>query len=266
MIKQRLDEWLHPDPNEVKEYFLKQWTHPYRSTEMFCEWLDNFGILDTVGCAKNICDIGCGAGANTYYLANYYPNLCLTGIDISPYLIKLAKKEQSEWEKVNKHTFNKIRYRVGDIYNLSPKLKNNFYGIIMFQVLSWLPEYEKALTQISKLNPEWISFSCLMNDSLVECEIKTKDYSRISKGKHQEKFYNVYSIPKVKQHLNSLGYKKVSYTPFEIDIDIPKDPENQGMGTYTQKLDNNDHSYTGGDRIQISGGLLLNWYFVLARK
>jgi trans-aconitate methyltransferase len=260
MNKQKLDAWLYPNKDEVKDYFLKQWEHPYRSTIKFCEWLNNFNIFNVVGCAKNICDIGCGAGANAYYLSKQYPNLCLTGIDISPYLILLAKKQL---DIKNKHLYNfektEITYKTGDLYNLSPKIKNNFYGVIMFQVLSWLPEYKKALTQISKLTPQWIAFSCLMNDSLVECEIKTKDYSRTDQGEYQEKYYNIYSIEKVKNLLYSLGYKQFYWTPFEIDIDIKKDEKNKGMGTYTQKMKTDE-------RIQISGGLLLNWNFILARK
>ena len=50
-----------------------------------------------------------------------------------------------------------------------------------------------------------------------------------------------------------LGFNNIKYKPFEIDIDLAK-PVNR-MGTYTEKLEN-------GHRIQISGPLLMPWYFV----
>ncbi len=43
-----------------------------------------------------------------------------------------------------------------------------------------------------------------------------------------------------------------------FDIDIKK-PEKAGLGTYTERLEN-------GKRIQISGGLMLPWYFIVAYK
>ena len=63
---------------------------------------------------------------------------------------------------------------------------------------------------------------------------------------------------KIKELFNGLGYKKFDYRPFNIDIDIKK-PEKAGLGTYTERLEN-------GKRIQISGGLMLPWYFIVAYK
>jgi hypothetical protein len=55
------------------------------------------------------------------------------------------------------------------------------------------------------------------------------------------------------------GFSKFEYIPFEIDIDLPK-PVGTGFdGTYTETLKN-------GERIQISGPILMSWYFVLAQQ
>jgi SAM-dependent methyltransferase len=257
MNKQQLKEWLHPTKKEINNFYLQQWKEPYRQTIKFYEWLDNFNVFNVTGCAKNICDLACGAGSNLYYLSQQYPHLCLTGIDISPKLINIAKKQLVI---KNKNIIDKteITYKIGDIYNLSNKLKNNYYGITMLQTLSWIPEYQKAFKQMAKLNPEWIAFSCLMNDSLVECDIKTRDYSRTD-IKYGERDYYIYSNEKMKKVLYSLGYKQFNYIPFEIDIDIPKNLNNKGMGTYTVKTENQN-------RLQFSGGLFLNWHFGLAIK
>jgi hypothetical protein len=54
------------------------------------------------------------------------------------------------------------------------------------------------------------------------------------------------------------GYEDFVFQPFNIDIDLPK-PAHDGMGTYTEQLEN-------GQRIQISGPVFMSWYFILARK
>lgn len=39
-----------------------------------------------------------------------------------------------------------------------------------------------------------------------------------------------------KKHFEALGYKKFSFVPFEIDIDLPK-PDSLALGTYTVKTE-----------------------------
>jgi len=247
---QRKTEWLNPDSSEIESYFLGQWNQTYRNTIMFYEWLNNIGLLNP---NQTICDLGCGAGSNTYYLWKNYDNLKLLGIDLSPKLIDIARDESK------KRNANEIIYEIGNLYNLSNKYKNKFDGVIMVQVFSWIPDGYVVIKKITNLNPQWIAFSCLLNDSLVETEIRTKDYSRTEHGNFQEKTYNIYSIERIKKMFLDLGYDDFNIRPFEIDIDIDRNKDNKGMGTYTQKLDN-------GKRIQISGGILLNWYFVAVRK
>ena len=63
---------------------------------------------------------------------------------------------------------------------------------------------------------------------------------------------------KIRERFAELGYKKFKYKYFDIDIDLPR-PEKDGLGTYTKKLED-------GSRIQISAGLMLPWYFIVAYK
>jgi hypothetical protein len=62
----------------------------------------------------------------------------------------------------------------------------------------------------------------------------------------------------IEQFLADRGYRDFRYTPFEIDIDLPK-PQKKVMGTYTEKL-------ADGRRLQISGPLLMTWHFISARR
>ena len=58
--------------------------------------------------------------------------------------------------------------------------------------------------------------------------------------------------------MKKLGYSYFEYMPFEIDIDIPRG-ESMDIGTYTIKTED-------GKRLQISAGLMMPWYFVVAYK
>ena len=61
---------------------------------------------------------------------------------------------------------------------------------------------------------------------------------------------------------NDYGYEVVTSDRFEIDIDVPKPKNKDIMGTFTEIV-NGSLDYK---RLQISGPLLLNWYFVLLKK
>ena len=65
-------DWVDPnsggtswiDPLSM-DYHMKQWTEPKESTKAFSEFFSN-----ELSRSKSIIDIGAGAGAATYYLAN----------------------------------------------------------------------------------------------------------------------------------------------------------------------------------------------------
>lgn len=115
------------------------------------------------------------------------------------------------------------------------------------------------LEEIISLNPKWIGITSLFYDGEVNCKIETQDYTQPVGGQlYKEAFYNIYSIRLIERLFTQHGYGNILYTPFEIDIDLPK-PSHKGMGTYTEMLKN-------GKRIQISGPIMMSWYFILASK
>lgn len=232
------------------DYHRKQYENVYRSTEKFVEWLENLGYLDTE-VKQNICDMACGGGANVFYLSNRFKNSYFTGIDLSQQLVQYGNailKEKSN-----------CRLYQGDWFQLETKWREKFDGIISFQTLSWLPEYQESLRNLSLLNPKWIAVSSLFYEGDIEYTIKLKDYYRASNNKeYEEAYYNIYSLPRVREYLKKLGYYKFNSMPFEIDIDLPK-TESMDIGTYTIKKED-------GKRIQISAALMMPWYFVVASK
>lgn len=234
---------------EVENYHKLQMEKPYRSTEMFIEWLNNKGYFNEK--VHSVCDMACGMGGNTMYLAKMFPNIKFTGIDLEQELIDIGGG-------VAREDLCNCKLYQGDWYNIDEKWKNKFQGIISFQTLSWLPEYESALRKLVELNPDWIAISSLFYDGDIEYTNKVRDYYRPTGDKEYcEMYYNIYSITRVRECFRKIGYDKFEYIPFEIDIDLPK--ISKDIGTYTVKTED-------GKRIQISAGLMMPWYFIVASK
>lgn len=234
-----------------KEYHMKQMSQPYRSTEVFINWLEELHFLNHTE-QQNVCDMACGGGANTVYLGNRFENIQFTGIDIN--------REFIDWgnECIRQNSqFDNCRLYEGDWYHLDPAWKSKFDGIISFQTLSWLPEYKEPLRYLADLKPAWIAVSSLFYEGDMEYFIKVRDYYRSKECEGDfDYYYNIYSIMRVRQYLSELGYRNFRYIPFQIDIDLPK-PDNLDLGTYTVKQED-------GKRIQISGGMMMPWYFIAA--
>lgn len=244
---QRTDEWLK---NYNKDYFDRQFHEPYRSTVAFCDWLENLGVLEARTTAS-ILDIGTGKGANIYYMAKRFRAARFTGVDINPEFINEGNKILK-----NNGVHNQCELKVGDIYRLDSNYVDKVTGVVSYQTLSWLPDYAAPIKEMARLNPRWIALTSLFYDGDVNCKIEIEEYNKSIDEEPKKTFYNIYSLRLIEKLFKNLGYSKFIHTYFEIDIDIPK-PNHTIMGTYTEKLAN-------GKRIQISGPLLMNWYFILA--
>lgn len=230
-------------------YHLRQFDKVYRSTEMMVQWLEDSGAgYFKTGEPQYICDMACGCGANLAYLASKYPETRFLGIELEEKLVLEGNKRLS---------FSNAQIIQGDWFQLDRSLTNKFNGIISFQTLSWLPGYKEPLRCLADLNPEWIAISSLFYEGDVDYFIEVNDYTE-NESDYKELRYNIYSLVRIKKCFESLGYKKFEYIPYDIDIDI--EPVNKmGRGTYTRKM-------ADGKRIQISGGMMMPWYFIVASK
>jgi ubiquinone/menaquinone biosynthesis C-methylase UbiE len=254
MIQQRLDEWTKITD---EDYFNRQFKTPYRSTVKFCDWLEQLGVLNR-GSQSNILDIATGKGAMLYYMKQRFPCCRFLGTDINEDLVEqgnlfFAREQMAD-----------CCLQYSDLYNMDkPAFANKFDGVVMLQTLSWLPEANTALGEIASLNPKWMALSSLFYDGLVECKTEIQEYEMLNNvngmvNHYKSSYYNTYSLLRISQVLKDKGYTVFKYCPFEMDIDLPK-PEHTHMGTYTETL-------ATGKRLQISGPVLMNWYFIYAAK
>jgi ubiquinone/menaquinone biosynthesis C-methylase UbiE len=242
-MEQRTAEWLD---NADFSYHEKQFETPYRSTILFCDWLEHLGLIN---CHSEliIADIGCGQGANIFYMSKRYPNCKFIGLELNPELVSIGNKHFLN------NNFNNCKLFQADMYNLSPSMTSKIDAVLSFQTLSWLPEYTKPLNSMLSIGAQWLAFTSLFYDGPISCKIEMQDYESNYTPSTQS-YYNIYSIPQIRKHCSDRNYDKFVFTPFEIDIDIPPQ-ENKKRGTFTQKT-------ISGNRLQFSGPILMPWYFI----
>lgn len=249
-MQEALNEWLTMDEQNMK-FHMGQYDSPYRSTVKFWEYLR--GKIE--GTTNNIIlDLGCGAGAVLGYILKQDKRLLGGGygIDINRELIEIGNRILEEQGVCN------CDLRAGDFFKIDKNGFGKIDGIISLQTFNILPDYKGIVHCMCEFTPKWIAFSTLGFEGLIDYNIKLFDYTKSKDGECSEVFYNIYSLPRMKEYFAGLGYTKFEYAKFEMDIDLPQ-KNKMGRGTYTVKTED-------GKRIQISGGMMMPWYFVFVKK
>jgi len=247
MENQRTTEWI-ADVN--KEYHERQFDQPYRSTVAFCDWLQKLGCLNETD-ELRILDLCAGQGANVAYMGTRFPDSSFIGVDFNADIVERGNVA------LRRRGMDNCQLECGDLYDLKREHVAAFDGIVSYQTLSWLPECEEPIRVMASLDAPWIALTSLFFDGPVSCTTQIREYDENLKTA-RESFYNVYSLPVVQALFRANGYTQVQWNRFEIDVDLPK-PNHCKMGTYTETLED-------GRRLQVSGPLLMPWFFLLARK
>lgn len=224
-------------------YHERQILTPYRSTVLFEKFLSENISLDN----SQIIDIACGAGGATRYLADRHKSSVFLGMDFN-------ESFDTYFSGGSNYDFE-----VGNLYEMNPNWKNKFDGALCLQTLSWLPEYKEALKNICDLETNWIALSLLGYEGKINFNIGVENYESLTpEGDLTHSWYNIYSLPLMKEFLEIYGFTKCVYKEFEIDIDLEK-PSSMDMGTYTIMTKENK-------RLQVSGALMMPWYFIYAER
>jgi ubiquinone/menaquinone biosynthesis C-methylase UbiE len=193
--------------------------------------------------AIKIADVGCGSGTLSYHLNKYFKSAEFYLYDYYKKAIGLAKQ-------INK-TAN-FHFEVANIYTMP--VKDCFFDFVFcWQTLLWLEEPQKGLSELARIvKPGGEIYACSLFNIEHDVDIYAKIYDRTrhSGQKNISINYNTISFYTVKKWLAG----KVSdycMHPFHIGIDLPQ--EYRGIGTYTRDVRKNK------ERLQISGGYLMNW-------
>ena len=219
------------------KYHELQWRTPKISTIKFIDFVSN-----NIAGGSRILDLGTGAGAALNLIAGRFPNTNFVGVDREMSLIDFAK---------DRNQLENCTYQVSDIKNIS----NNFGpvdGIISLQTLSWLAGYEETLSNaINAINPNWIAISSLFYNGEIESLSQVTEFNsgRIS-------CYNTYSIPRLDRWLRGFGWMVATKLAFNLGQEIDKPLDLDTMATYSVRSNQ-------GEEFQISGPLLMNWYFLM---
>ena len=216
---------------KISNYHKKQYDKIYRSTELFLKFIETHEKLNN----KVILDVGCGAGANTIYLAQRFPKSFIIGVDQNNAAINFARF-MTKSKKINN-----CKFFNSNILNFNKKIKIDI--ILSFHFLSFTDvNYEKFLKKFCNLKAPSMAHSSLFFDGLVEAKINVKDFS---KSELDSSPYNIISFPKVKKILKDKKYKFFTYSFMKLDRNLKK-PKHNGMGSYTKKNKSGDNYIVSG--------------------
>jgi SAM-dependent methyltransferase len=219
------------------KYHELQWESPKISTLKFIEF-----ISEKVDEGCTVLDLGTGAGAALNFIAGRFPSAKFVGVDREINLIEFARR---------RNRLENCSYLVGDITSVS-NICDSVEGIISLQTLSWLSGYEEALSNaINVFSPAWIAVSSLFYDGEIE---SLSQITEFNSGRTSS--YNTYSIPKLDRWLRSVGWQVTSKLVFNLNQEIDKPRDSDTMSTYSVRS-------TQGEEFQISGPLLMNWYYLM---
>jgi len=191
-----------------------------------------------------IADIGCGGGKLSYHLNNIYPNNQYYLLDYSQEAIDTAKD------------FNKgknFHFAVDNIYAM--QYPENYFDITnCLVVVSFLEDTRKAIEELIRVTKKGghIFISALINfDHDVDLLTKVLDHTRDSSKENLYLTYNTYAKKTFEKWIKP-NVSSIDFYPFETTKDFIY--EGRGIDTYTVN--------TSKNKIQLAGGMLLNWGFI----
>jgi ubiquinone/menaquinone biosynthesis C-methylase UbiE len=233
---------LEAETKLASEYFLKS----VNKTEQqkFLEFL-----LKDIDTQKpyRIADIACGGGTLSYHLKKLFPIAHFTLADYLDLSIEISKK-------VNEGNETSMDFFVDDIYSLE-KTGDGFDYTFCWQTLSWLEQPQQALENLIRITKPGgvIYLSALFNiNSDVDLYTKAFDLTRESSKDDLFLNYNTYSEKTIRKWTEG-KVTELEFFEFVPQVDITYD--GRGLGTNTVLT-------AGNKRIQVSAGILMNWYIL----
>ncbi|MDA9802786.1 class I SAM-dependent methyltransferase [bacterium] len=231
-------------------YFADRRSNPYRSTLAFEAFLAKQRFFDTLPKGALVADIACGTGSETAYLAARHPHLNFIGVDLQQHFIDAATARHAD--------IGNLQFTCGDIYSLHRVAQwGDVHAVWLSQTLSWLPWWRAELLSLVGPQVDRIALSTLAWDGMIESKV-IHYLGRREDPDTESVFYNVYSIPAMRDQMVNIGFAWSAVEKFEIDIDL-KPPRTGDLGSYTI-------STTMGERLTFSTWQYLPWHFLMFSK
>lgn len=170
----------------------------YQSAEKLCKkLLYYFPNLSP----NTVLDLGAGTGFMTQLLYKGFPNSNYTVNDISPAMLKKAKKK----------LHNDVKFICGDMEILNFA----FYDLVVSNLaLQWINNLNEMLKKICK-NSRYFAFTCLLKGSFQRLSDIFQDLSLIPPT------YQYPSQKEVESFITSISIKKFAFDIEEITIEMP---------------------------------------------
>lgn len=233
---------LEKDKHQSQDYFKKSIVKTEQ--QKFLEEL--LMTQDSLGNYK-IADVACGGGTLSFHLSKIFSHSEFLLSDLSEDALEIAKSINSS----NKlFSFNK-----SSIYDLQSYEDDMFDYVFCWQTLSWIDNPEKAINELIRICKPGgrIYCSSLFNlDRDVDVFSSVIDHTRQSSKESGAYNYNTYSKHTVSMWLDNNGsVRDFNLHKFETQTEFFY--SGKGLGTNTMTLAN-------GSLIQVSAGMLLNWF------
>lgn len=191
-----------------------------------------------------IADIGCGGGKLSYHLSKIYPESHYYLVDYNEEAIEIARKL---------NTSNNFHFSISNIYFM-PYEDNTFDITACLVVISFLEDTKKAVQELIRITKKGgrIIISALINfDHDVDLLTKVLDKTRKSSEQNLFLTYNTYSISTFQEWIQN-QVQTLEFYKFVTKKDFYY--EGKGINTYTIDAPN--------EKIQLAGGMILNWGFI----
>ncbi len=189
-----------------------------------------------------IADFACGSGTLSYHLQELFPASQFMVSDFSESAIELAKKNLAQ--------FNNVTFSIDSVYDIK-KDDNSFDIVFMWQTLLDLDKPELAISELTRVcKPGGKIYICSLFNLHHDVDIYTNFLDHTLQSGKEGIFlqYNTISAYTINKWLSGkvTEHKFHEFLP-EIDFHY----EGRGIGTFTEQAPTR--------RIQISGGMLMNW-------
>ena len=223
----------------------------YRSTVHFCRFVERHISEAPI----SIVQVSAREGKDLAYIVREFPEASVVGMEASSERAAIAR-DYCESREIGPVSIVENDWRM-----LNDRFSKKFDGVMSLYDLSEVPSIEAGMERLCSLAKEWIAASVLLwqgtHDFIIlACPVPVEPGSNPdgAVGVH----YNIYSLQTLSESFRRNGFGDFSAEPFEIDVDIQR-PEVPRLGTYTERT-------CDGRRLQVSGPLLMPWWFVFARR